>query len=387
MSQNKGTPLSPIYSLLLVLAVVLNVFAAAVQSQSPPDTPEIVAVNPFERIGILSSKKISESSGLACSHFLDDAWWTMNDSGHSSQIYLFGNRGQTLAICELLNAVNRDWEAMSSFQRDGRKFLMVADVGDNLSQRSECQLYVLEEPKFESRPGKIFTGKFRARKFTFKYQDGPRNCEAVACQPDGSAVYLIEKIVIGRSFRHRPGVYRLELPWGRPDRRPLPKNAGGHGNLPADRHPPHEQETQHGERQIGEGQHGEVENINGNKNGDTQGSSPGVLVAQRVADFPYWGVTGMSISGDRKQMVVRNYLNAHLFFWTAGDGKEITWETAIKNAKPVTVGLPLQVQAEAICFTADGKHLIVTSETARQSVWKVRVDAVPRHAVVDDAKK
>lgn len=355
-----------IYPLLLILAVMLNIFvtlawwqtpaaemlAAQLPAQKTPAGQTSVATttvaqtdDPLELIGLLKSKAISESSGLARSHFLNDAWWTMNDSGHGNRVYLFGNRGQTLAICDLLNASNRDWEAMSSFQRNGKQFLMVADVGDNLSRREDCQLYVFEEPKIEPLPDQVVTRRLPARKFTFKYQDGPRNCEAVACQPDGSAVYLVEKILRGKSFRQRPGVYRLELPLDQPPTGVPEKENNGQA----------------------------------------------VLIAKRVAEFPFRGVTGMSISPDGTKMVIRNYLNAHLFFSAIDDGNDnsqsMSWETAIKSSQPIPVPLPLQVQAEAICFTSDGKHLIVTSELVRQSVWKVRIDAVPDPVLKTEPKK
>lgn len=292
-------------------------------AESPPtDTSEAL-----QMIGTLKTKKVSESSGLALSHYLDDAFWTMNDSGHPSDVFLFGDHGQTLAHCELKDAKNRDWEAMSSFQRGGKGYLLVADVGDNLARRDRCELYTFEEPVFKPRKKKSFSKKLKARKIEFRYQDGPRNCEAVACEPDGSAVYLIEKIFLETTNRKHPGIYKLSLP-------------------PAENH---------------------VDPVN-----------ESLQVAQRVGDFPVRGVTGMAISPDGKRLAIRNYLSAHLLEREPIDGKLPPWEVTFKHAKPKIVPMPLQVQGEAISFTRDNNHLIVTSETVRQAIWKVRVPSTKK---------
>ncbi len=314
----------------LLNAVILILFSSFWLSASPlvaqiqPDP----ANDALMTLGILKSKKITESSGLARSHFIEDAWWTMNDSGHGTDVYMFGDQGQTLAVCHLKGANNRDWEAMSSFQRDGKHFVLVADVGDNVARRERCQLYIFEEPKFKPKKKKSFSKKLQSRTIEFRYEDGPRNCEAAACAPDGKSVFLIEKIFLETNKRRQPGIYELELPL--------------------------DDEAQAGES--------------------------GLLVAKRIASFPFRGVTGMAISPNGKRLAIRNYLSAHLFERLAVDGKLPTWESVFRNSKPKSVPMPLQVQGEAICFTSDNEHVVLTSETARQTIWKV-------HVAVDSERK
>ena len=273
-------------------------------------------------LGTLKSKKITESSGLARSHFVNDAWWTMNDSGHNTDVYMFGDQGQTLAVCKLNEANNRDWEAMSSFQREGKHFLLVADVGDNQGRRERCQIYVFEEPKFQLKKKKIFSKKLHTKKIEFRYEDGPRNCEAVACDPEGKTVFLIEKIFLETNKRQHPGIYQLELVFDQDD---------------------------------------------------TENKGPTLHVAKRIASFPFRGVTGMAISPNGKRLAIRNYLSAHLFERLEVEGVLPTWQSVFRNLKPKFVPTPLQVQGEAITFTGDNEHLILTSETAGQTIWKVHV--------------
>ena len=309
---------------LFVLIFLVICFPAANLHGQTPQTDD---GNPLQMIGTLKAKKITESSGLAASHFVEDAYWTMNDSGNGSVVYLFGDAGQTLAECKVKSSQNVDWEAMSSFQRDDKHYLLVADVGDNVARRTRCELYIFEEPEFEPRKKKSYSKKLKSTKIEFAYQDGPRNCEAVACEPDGSAVYFVEKIFLENAGRRNPGLYKLTLPTAT-----IP-SAEQDADPPADP----------------------------------------LMIAKRVAEFPFRGVTGMAISPDGNRLAIRNYLSAHLFEREPVDGVLPSWETVFKNSKPRVVPMPLQVQGEAICFSRDNQHLIVTSETARQPIWKVRI--------------
>ena len=137
-----------------LFVVIASVVCAPVATTNAQDT-QAEENKPLQMIGTLKSKKITESSGLAASNFIEDAYWTMNDSGNGSEVYMFGDEGQTLAECKLKGTQNKDWEAMSSFQRDDKHFLLVADVGDNVARRTRCELYIIEEPEFEPRKKKV----------------------------------------------------------------------------------------------------------------------------------------------------------------------------------------------------------------------------------------
>ena len=97
--------------------------------------------------------------------------------------------------------------------------------------------------------------------------------------------------------------------------------------------------------------------------------SAGPHVAKRIGDFPVRNVTGMAFSPDGKFLVVRTYLNAHLY---QRSGKK-SWRETLVTEKPIPVPLPLQRQGEAICFTADSNALIVTSELKRQPIWRINL--------------
>ena len=265
----------------------------------------------WSRLGTSSNREIPESSGLARSKFVEDAVWTHNDSGNSNELFLLKLDGRLLAKFELREAKNLDWEAMSRFDLDGKSYLIAGDVGDNSRNRKNYQLYVIQEPNLSTEVGdKPIVKSAAPIKKVFTYEDGARNCEAIAVDELGKQIWLVEKVYYSSRQKTPPGIYVLPL-------------------------------------------------------SITQLDKP--LVAKRIADFPPRNVTGMAFSPDGKYLIIRNYVNAHLY--SRDDG--MTWEDVVNKKKPQAVVLPLQRQGEAICFSSDSKSVIVTSELNRQMIWKV----------------
>lgn len=270
-------------------------------------------------LGTIKSTLIPESSGLAISSHVENAIWTINDSGNSTDLFLLKTSGEILSKIGLPQSKNIDWEAMSGFSVNGKHYLLLADVGDNQSGRSRCQLYVFVEPNLklaladtpvEKLP---LEGEQVTTRLEFSYEDGPRNCEAVGVDSAGKEIWLVEKIYITDTSAPAAGIYVLPLPL----------------------------------REI---------------------SQP--VVAKRIADFPIRNVTGMAFSPDGKRLIIRNYLNAHLYSRQQGE----TWKEVVQKTKPQTVLLPIQLQGEAVCFTPDSQSLIVTSEFGNQMIWQVKLD-------------
>ena len=313
--------------------------------------------NSISRLGLIEDKQVSESSGLATAA-ATGCFWTINDSGNPAELFLFlfGDAGQKLAKVKLENAVNKDWESLASFTLAGKRWGVVADVGDNQRKLDVHQLYFFRDPtdtiaqlKVDQKPS--FTAKdfeklksVSALPFEFSYQNSqpketPANgsikkttlirqdCEAVAVDPTTLDIWFVEKVHLNRKRKVVPGIFVL----------PMPKTqlAVHAGDLSA-----------------------AAEAI------QTSATKP---VAKRIGSFPIRFVTGMSFSPDGKKLIIRNYLTAHLF--VRPDDK--TWKETVVKQKPVLVALPLQSQGEAICFTEDSQSVIVTSEGVRQPIWKI----------------
>ena len=264
------------------------------------------------RMGVIKSPLITESSGLVRAGVADDFFWTINDSGNAAEVYLIHESGAHRATLKLPGARNRDWESMTTFNRNGTRYLVVGDVGDNGRRRESCTLYWFPEPEFALTNEGITEVAARPRAIEFSYADGPRDCEAIAVDPRNGRLWLVEKIFIDDRRGVAPGVYTLPLP--------------------------------------------------------TRNQS-GKMIARRVANYPARNVTGMDISSDGRKMLVRTYVRGHWF----ERGEDEGWDTVLKRFQPSNIALPLQRQGEAICLSADAQTAFLTSESRRQPFWKIHI--------------
>ncbi|MCW5936317.1 MAG: hypothetical protein KIT11_03300 [Fimbriimonadaceae bacterium] len=133
---------------------------------------------------------------------------------------------------------------------------------------------------------------------TLTYPDKPRDCEALLVEPGSGSLFLVTKARDGET-----GVYYL----------PSPQKSGSYelkklGVIPLD---------------------------------------TGALGGKYV--------TAGDISPDRKSVVLRTYSGALVF--EPGTVFRDWWREV-----PKTVAMPVMSQSEAICFTSDGRGLLVTSE-------------------------
>ncbi|MDK1030423.1 MAG: hypothetical protein QGD94_00275 [Planctomycetia bacterium] len=176
------------------------------RKQDAPAT-ERIAYGKGRKVCELANKRISESSGLASSRRSTGVFWTHNDSGHRAHIYAFGPAGEDLARFRLRATVSLDWEDMASFTRDGKDYLLIADVGDNRRIRRRYHLYVIEEPAVDTKKRGTRGKVKKVLSIRFKYSDGSHDCEAVAVGDEGRTVYLVTKTP-GKLCK----VYSLPLP-------------------------------------------------------------------------------------------------------------------------------------------------------------------------------
>lgn len=161
----------------------------------PSDTDESQADFQYaspEQLATLQSPFITESSGIAWG-WANNAFWTHNDSGSGSYIFAFDNQGKSLARFRIHNAKSIDWEDFASFQLNNKNYLLIGDIGDNLKNKRSYNLYLVEEPiiprKKQFRGGTInYT-----QTITFRYEDGPHNCESLAIDPTTQTIFLLTK--------------------------------------------------------------------------------------------------------------------------------------------------------------------------------------------------
>ena len=301
-------------------AVSIFLILGALAAGCPRETP---AAGSAARVaaGRLENKNIKEASGLAPSLRSSGVLWVHNDSGNEPALYAIGADGRHLGTVWLAGTDNMDWEDMASFTLGGKAHLLVADTGDNRGKRKSYTLYVMEEPDAAllSRDKEHVAPP--AWEVTFVYPDGAHDCEAVAVDPgvagdgsDGRVYLLLKRTTPPRLFSVplKPAVAtpgeplvawelgRVALP-GRPSalRNLLPAPAGRYRGMP----------------------------------------------------------TGMDFSQDGRRAVVLTY--GDVFLYSRREGE--SWFSALVR-DPVALPPHKLGQAEAVCFSADGKHIFVTEE-------------------------
>jgi hypothetical protein len=110
---------------------------------------EVPEMEPFQlqSCGKLDKKIVPECSALWASQQNPGVFWTLSDSGNKPEIVpiradgslAWGTKGITIK-----GAKNNDWEALTG---DADGDMVVADVGNNISNRHQLSLYLFKEPK------------------------------------------------------------------------------------------------------------------------------------------------------------------------------------------------------------------------------------------------
>ncbi len=274
------------------------------------------AESPAVLQGQLQHKALIETSGLARSPGHADRYWALNDSGNKPVLYAIDGNGESHGTIEINGGTNRDWEDLDSFKRDGKNYLVIADIGDNNGVRSEVRLIVVEEPT--ELPG---TGNSVAVDVAWqvrvKYRGGGRDAESIAVADD--TVYILTKRTLP------PELYAAPL-------RP--------GHL----------------KPITLAPVGVLTTI------------PGPTVLQ-LADAPRkrqfgWQPTAMSFTSDGTAAVVLTPWRAYLFQRDA----DTPWIEALDSA-PKVVALPPDQQLEAVCFDREETGLLLAPEGRHAPVF------------------
>lgn len=282
---------------------ILKVIAAIVALALPKAGAS--AAEGFAWRGSVSHPALPELSGLAGSLRQPGRFWAISDSGNDAVLVGLDPDLAVRAVVRVADVANVDWEDLASFQQDGRSWLLIADTGDNFALRAEASLIVVPEPlPSEDRVAP-------ARTIRFRYEDGPRDCEAVAVDAPRRRVLLADK------GRRPPGLYELDL----------------------------------------------------------DGPDDAVRVARRIASFPelvptapprvqtLGGAsargtpTAMDLTADGRRLLVLTYLSATLF----ERAPDQTWGEAL--ARPhLSQRVPREPMFEAMAFDAAGTSALLGSE-------------------------
>ncbi len=201
---------------------------------------------PFVQIGSLENPALKENSGLAACTYRNDWLYGHNDGGDFNRFFVFDTTGKNIRHITVPGFSNRDCEDMGIDHNpiDGKKYMYLADFGDNNAVYPEIYIYRFPEPILTSAAGD--TSVPFVEKLTFVYPDGPRDAETLLVDPWSHHLYIVTK----REAKAR--VYKAEYPFVVP-------------------------------------------------------AGQSKITLQKVAQLPFSGLVGGDISPDGRQILIKNY--------------------------------------------------------------------------------
>jgi hypothetical protein len=265
----------------------------------------------------VTDPRIDEASGLARGIASPGVFYAQNDSGDSARFFAIdATTGTVRAVYNVPGAQNHDWEDIA-VARDahGTPSVWLGDIGDNGNNRSEVQIYRVDEPHVDMSRANVTAQTATPDVWRLRYPSGPANAESLAVATGGQA-YVITKSSTGDSE-----MYAVPP---RPD--------------------PNRVQTM---RLVGP---------------ITFRAHPGFL--------PGWAqmsATGAALSPDGSLLVIRTYSDAYL--WQVHDGDV----AAALRTQPTRLPLPGQHQGEGIGI--DGRTLLINSEGTDMPVYRVPLSA------------
>ena len=273
-----------------------------------------------QNVGALERKLLSENSGMAFSNLVPDRIYHINDSGNGPYFLYTGARGENTQKVRILeyDAKNSDFEAISTALINGKKLLLVADIGDNSKKWQYYELLIFEE---RSSYGSGIAPLARVK---IKYPGPAHDAESLAIHPGGD-IFILTKEQRLRRFQSFPSqMFRL------------PKAAWTAA----------------------------LEN-GGNK-------VPLTLEPYGVLDLPQLAPslfnllstvpTDMSISPDGKRFLVLTYGSVFEFGFDLSSGPlpaTSSWKAG-QNFRQI--GVPSLEQQESLTYTPDGRGFLYSSE-------------------------
>jgi hypothetical protein len=329
---------------LLALVFVWGIFritdrrgldlVAAWAAASGPRVSFTIDPNSLERgpyldavyVGNVADPALEELSGLAGSLRRDDLLWAVNDGGSEARLFAFSVDGHRLGSARIQGASIEDSEDLAAFELDGLPYLLIADVGDNFSWRKSVTLHVVEEPRLDDEGLAedaelpiVWTTRFR-------YEDGPRDCEAVAVDAARGQVLLLSKREVPAAL------YRLPL--SSPDAAPPT------GELPVARRLT------------------ELTNI----------PQPTAIDLEEDRERGHYRSypTSMDIAPDGSAAVVLTLKRAYRFARRPGE----SWADAFTR-EPQTIPIPPVYQLEALTFARHGRSLFISPEKRPAPIFRL----------------
>jgi hypothetical protein len=155
-------------------------------------------------LGRIQAAGLNALSGMAASWRNPGVVYVHNDRDRP-EFYAVSEAGALLGRFTLAGATVRDIEDMAVSRCPAGTCVYVADIGNNVSPRTEFAIYRAAEPAVDlAGPGG--DASLPAERFAFSYADGAHNAESLLIEAATGSVYIITKEAAGAVS----AAYRLE---------------------------------------------------------------------------------------------------------------------------------------------------------------------------------
>jgi hypothetical protein len=177
-------------------------FVALTACESTTVSTDEAQFNSDPTVSPIQPGLVDEASGLVDSQSQPGHVWVQQDSGNPAELALLGHDGKLKGKIAIPYSTNRDWEDLASGPgpQSGVNYLYIGEIGDNNGQHATVSVYRLPEP------ASLSANIGLVEKITFTYPDGPRDAEALICDPQTRDLWVVTK----REQKVR--LYRLKYP-------------------------------------------------------------------------------------------------------------------------------------------------------------------------------
>ncbi|MDF2518644.1 MAG: hypothetical protein K0R59_3940 [Sphingobacterium sp.] len=145
-------------------------------------------------LGEITDPQLKEVSGIVAAQG-EGSFWVHNDSGDGANIYLINRQANLLKRFTLEGVTVTDCEDIDRVKIDGKIYLILADIGNNLGKRTWASLYVFPEP---SPQDSSMISKKNIKTIFLKFPGQKRlDAESIMVDPRDNMLYIVSK----REFR------------------------------------------------------------------------------------------------------------------------------------------------------------------------------------------
>lgn len=147
------------------------------------------------QVGTVAHDEIDEVSGVVESRRNPGVLWVHNDSGDGPHLYALTPAGTHLGVYTLADTPSGDWEDLAIVvdRGSGESLLYVGDVGDNGHSRDFVQVHIVPEPEVSPDQEPV-EAELKAVTLQLDYPDDlSLDCEAMLVDPANGDLYLVSK--------------------------------------------------------------------------------------------------------------------------------------------------------------------------------------------------